>query len=60
VELSTWPTSFFVTTGTSPTTYDPGSAVTRLQMAAFLSRTVDKALQRGSDRAALHSAASEC
>ena len=42
-----------ITTGTSPTTYDPGSAVTRLQMAAFLSRTVDRALQRGSGRAAL-------
>ena len=42
-----------ITTGTSPTTYDPSSAVTRLQMAAFLSRTVDRALQRGSRRSAL-------
>jgi sugar lactone lactonase YvrE len=42
-----------ITTGTSPTTYDPGSSVSRLQMAAFLSRTVDRALQRGSRRAAL-------
>jgi len=29
-----------ITTGTTPTTYDPSSTVTRLQMAAFLSRTV--------------------
>jgi len=41
-----------ITTGTNPTTYDPTSAVTRLQMAAFLSRTVDRTLQRGSRRAA--------
>jgi hypothetical protein len=42
-----------ITTGTSPTTYDPTSNVSRLQMAAFLSRTVDRALQRGSRRSAL-------
>jgi hypothetical protein len=42
-----------VTTGTSPTTYDPTSSVTRLQMAAFLSRSVDGVLRRGSRRAAL-------
>jgi len=42
-----------ITTGTSPTTYDPTSNVSRLQMAAFLSRTVDGALKRGSRRAAL-------
>ena len=42
-----------VTTGLNPTTYDPGSGVTRLQMAAFLARTVDRTLQRGSRRAAL-------
>src|SRR6185369_10461946 len=42
-----------ITTGTTPTTYDPTSAVTRLQMAAFLSRTVDRTLKRGSRRAAL-------
>src|SRR5262249_46330915 len=42
-----------ITTGTSPTTYDPTSDVTRLQMAAFLSRTVDTTLKRGSRRAAL-------
>jgi hypothetical protein len=42
-----------ITTGTTPTAYDPGANVTRLQMAAFLSRTVDGALKRGSRRAAL-------
>jgi hypothetical protein len=42
-----------ITTGTSPTTYDPTSSVSRLQMAAFLSRSVDGALKRGSRRAAL-------
>ena len=42
-----------ITTGTSPTTYDPASSVSRLQMAAFLSRTVDSVLRRGSRRAAL-------
>jgi hypothetical protein len=42
-----------ITTGTTPTTYDPASSVSRLQMAAFLSRTVDGTLKRGSSRAAL-------
>src|SRR5262249_33290543 len=42
-----------ITTGTTATTYDPASNVTRTQMAAFLSRTVDRVLQRGSRRAAL-------
>jgi hypothetical protein len=42
-----------ITTGTTATTYDPSSNVSRLQMAAFLSRTVDGALRRGSRRAAL-------
>jgi DNA-binding beta-propeller fold protein YncE len=42
-----------ITTGTSPTTYDPTSNVNRLQMAAFLSRSVDGVLKRGSRRAAL-------
>src|SRR6185295_3701314 len=42
-----------ITTGTTPTTYDPASSVTRLQMAAFLSRTVDGVLRRGGTRAAL-------
>jgi hypothetical protein len=35
-----------ITTGTTATTYDPASSVTRLQMAAFLSRTVDGVLKR--------------
>ena len=43
-----------ITTGTTPTTYDPSSGVTRLQMAAFLSRTVDGVLKRGSRRSALN------
>ena len=42
-----------ITTGTTPTTYSPNDDVTRLQMAAFLSRTVDRALDRSSRRAAL-------
>src|SRR5262245_29690591 len=42
-----------ITTGVTPTTFDPGSDVSRLQMAAFLSRTVDRALQRGSVRSSL-------
>jgi len=42
-----------ITTGTTPTTYDPSSGVNRLQMAAFLSRSVDGVLRRGSRRAAL-------
>jgi DNA-binding beta-propeller fold protein YncE len=42
-----------ITTGTTPTTYEPGTNVSRLQMAAFLSRSVDRALGRGSRRAAL-------
>src|SRR5678816_2503049 len=42
-----------ITTGTTPTTYDPTSPVSRLQMAAFLSRTVDGVLKRGGRRAAL-------
>src|SRR6266545_3304462 len=43
-----------ITTGTTPTTYDPSSSVSRLQMAAFLSRTVDRVAARGSRRAALN------
>src|SRR5215471_8707814 len=42
-----------ITTGTTATTYSPDSPVTRIQMAAFLSRTVDRLLLRGSERAAL-------
>ena len=42
-----------ITVGTSPTTYSPGGNVTREQMAAFLSRTLDAGLKKGSRRAAL-------
>src|SRR6185295_11467818 len=42
-----------ITTGTTATTYDPSGTVSRLQMAAFLSRSVDRLLSRGSRRAAL-------
>jgi hypothetical protein len=42
-----------ITTGTTATTYDPTANVSRLQMAAFLSRSVDGVLKRGSRRAAL-------
>src|SRR5213592_1756222 len=42
-----------ITVGTSPTTYSPSNNVTRDQMAAFLSRTLDTGLRRGSERAAL-------
>ena len=42
-----------ITTGTSATTYDPTATVNRTQMAAFLSRTVDSTLKRGSRRAAV-------
>src|SRR5262245_15673762 len=41
-----------ITTGTTATTFDPTSAVNRTQMAAFLSRTVDRTLQRANHRAA--------
>jgi DNA-binding beta-propeller fold protein YncE len=41
-----------ITTGTTPTTYDPTGAVNRLQMAAFLSRSVDGVLKRGGNRRA--------
>ncbi len=43
-----------ITSGTTPTTYDPAGNVSRIQMAAFLSRTVDRTLQRGSRRSALN------
>src|SRR6185369_7171982 len=42
-----------ITTGTTPTTYDPAGSVSRLQMAAFLSHAVDGVLRRGSRRASL-------
>src|SRR5262249_15599882 len=43
-----------ITTGINATTYDPASPVSRLQMATFLSRTVDRLLQRGGRRASLN------
>lgn len=39
--------------GTTPTTYSPDDIVTREQMAAFTTRTLDQSLKRGSRRAAL-------
>lgn len=42
-----------LTNGTSPTTYSPANDVTREQMAAFITRTMDQSLRRGSRRAAL-------
>lgn len=39
--------------GSSATTYNPSGTVTREQMAAFVSRTLDQGLRRGSRRAAL-------
>ena len=42
-----------LTNGTSATSYDPATAVTREQMSAFITRTQDSALKRGNRRAAL-------
>jgi hypothetical protein len=42
-----------LTNGTSATTYSPSDNVPREQMAAFITRTQDSALRRGSRRAAL-------
>jgi hypothetical protein len=42
-----------LTNGTTATTYGPGTNVTRDQMAAFVTRTMDQSLKRGSQRAAL-------
>jgi hypothetical protein len=42
-----------LTNGTSGTTYSPTSPVPREQMAAFVTRTLDQSLKRGSRRAAL-------
>jgi hypothetical protein len=42
-----------LTNGTTATTYSPGANVTREQMAAFITRTQDSALKRGSRRAAV-------
>jgi len=43
-----------LTNGTTPTTYSPNDPVPRGQMAAFITRTQDSALKRGSRRAALN------
>jgi hypothetical protein len=40
-----------LTAGTSATTYSPADNVTREQMAAFITRTMDQSLKRGSRRA---------
>jgi hypothetical protein len=42
-----------LTNGTTPTTYSPSANVPREQMAAFITRTLDQSLKRGSNRAAL-------
>jgi hypothetical protein len=42
-----------LTAGTSATTYSPAANVPREQMAAFVTRTLDQSLRRGSQRAAL-------
>src|SRR5262245_44361409 len=43
-----------ITTGTTPSTYDPTGVVNRTQMAAFLSRTVDGTLKRANRRTAVN------
>jgi len=43
-----------LTNGTTTTTYSPSDNVTREQMSAFITRTQDSALMRGSRRAALN------
>jgi hypothetical protein len=43
-----------ITLGTTPTTYSPADNVRRDQMAAFLARTQNSVLKRGSQRAALN------
>jgi hypothetical protein len=40
-----------LTNGTTATTYTPGANVTREQMAAFITRTMDQSLKRGSKKA---------
>lgn len=42
-----------LTNGTTGTTYSPSANVTREQMAAFVTRTLDQSLRRGSRRAAM-------
>src|SRR6266850_8249063 len=36
-----------LTNGTTPSTYSPGDPVSREQMAAFVTRTMDQSLRRG-------------
>jgi hypothetical protein len=43
-----------LTNGTTATTYSPSANVPREQMAAFITRTMDQSLKRGSNRAALN------
>ena len=43
-----------ITLGTTPTTYNPADGVSREQMAAFLARSQNSTLNRGSRRAALN------
>jgi len=43
-----------LTSGTSAITYSPDNVVTRDQMSAFITRTLDQSLRRGSRRAALN------
>lgn len=43
-----------LTNGTTATTYNPGDLVTREQMAAFVTRTMDQSVRRSSRRAALN------
>jgi hypothetical protein len=42
-----------LTNGTTPTTFSPAANVPRDQMSAFITRTMDQSLKRGSRRAAL-------
>jgi hypothetical protein len=43
-----------LTNGTTSTTYSPAANVTREQMSAFVTRTMDQSVKRGSKRAALN------
>jgi|ERR1041384_664783 hypothetical protein len=43
-----------LTNGTTPTTYSPAAPVQREQMAAFVTRTLDQSLRRGSQQAILN------
>ena len=43
-----------LTNGTSPSTYSPAQTVTREQMSAFVTRTLDQSIKRGADRLAIN------